>query len=357
MAKLWLQNLTATLQRSKPVIKETPLNPFIKVLTLEENVLSLSRLQPHQELSIFDVPINYQGKQFLHTIKCASQHENSENLVLIHGYSGSSALFYPIIKDLSARFNVYCVDLLGMGLSSRPNFPCKSTQETINYFIDSLEEWRKALNLERIFLGGHSLGGYLTTFYALKYPSVLDGLYLFSPTGLSTGKKEQELRQWGPKMTRGQIIFWSLYFDGYSTLIWKDKLTPMELIRNNPGLGKFVIRTYMSALYGNKRYQAGIVSDFLFEMLSLEGGSEQAIHYLLRPPYMDAHVPLESALMRTLSLPIHCFYGEQDWVDWTGAHQISQDVGMNHFKFHWIPHAGHQIIIQNPKGLTHAILH
>ena len=36
-------------------------------------------------------------------------------MVLIHGYGGSSLLFYRILKDLARHFHVYMIDLLGMG--------------------------------------------------------------------------------------------------------------------------------------------------------------------------------------------------------------------------------------------------
>jgi pimeloyl-ACP methyl ester carboxylesterase len=40
--------------------------------------------------------------------------------------------------------------------------------ETESWFIDSLEEWRKAKNLDNFILLGHSLGGYIAARYALK---------------------------------------------------------------------------------------------------------------------------------------------------------------------------------------------
>lgn len=40
--------------------------------------------------------------------------------------------------------------------------------ETEAWFIDSLEEWRKAKNLSNFVLLGHSFGGYVAAKYALK---------------------------------------------------------------------------------------------------------------------------------------------------------------------------------------------
>ncbi len=34
------------------------------------------------------------------------------------------------------------------------------------YFIDTLEDWRKAMHVDKMILCGHSIGGYLSVAYA-----------------------------------------------------------------------------------------------------------------------------------------------------------------------------------------------
>lgn len=43
-------------------------------------------------------------------------------MVLIHGFGGSSLTFYKMLKKLQEFYHVFCIDLIGMGLSSRPIF-------------------------------------------------------------------------------------------------------------------------------------------------------------------------------------------------------------------------------------------
>lgn len=66
-------------------------------------------------------------------------------LVLVHGYGGSGALFFKIIKQICKYFCLIFVDIIGMGSSSRPSdfkhnkfneFDCE------NYFNDYFEKWR-----------------------------------------------------------------------------------------------------------------------------------------------------------------------------------------------------------------------
>ena len=121
--------------------------------------------------------------------------EVENNLVIVHGYGAGLGFFYKNFEALSRAtgWRLYALDLLGMGRSTRPPFkiranPQKERQASIteaeDWFVDSLEEWRKARNLEKFTLLGHSLGGYMAVAYALKYPGHLNKLILASPVGI-----------------------------------------------------------------------------------------------------------------------------------------------------------------------------
>lgn len=87
---------------------------------------------------------------------------------------------------------VYALDWLGMGRSARVPFVVKakrheyekSVHEAESFFVDSLEEWREKMGLEKMTLVGHSLGAYLSVVYALRYPSRVSKLVLLSPAGM-----------------------------------------------------------------------------------------------------------------------------------------------------------------------------
>lgn len=114
-------------------------------------------------------------------------------LVLIHGWGSSSALFFKIFKKLCKHFCLILIDIPGMGSSSRPlNYPYKtiSPEDTITYFVNYLEAWRKQMgDLTNFYLSGHSFGGYLSGNWALRHPKHFKKLILLSPVGI---KKEQQ---------------------------------------------------------------------------------------------------------------------------------------------------------------------
>jgi abhydrolase domain-containing protein 5 len=103
-------------------------------------------------------------------------------IVLIHGFCGSIGFWVLNFDRLCGLGPLYAFDLLGFGRSSRPEF---SDDPIVleNEFIDSIEAWRKALNISQMIIVGHSFGGFLSASYALKYPGNVKATILVEPWG------------------------------------------------------------------------------------------------------------------------------------------------------------------------------
>ena len=103
-------------------------------------------------------------------------------LVMIHGLGGGIALFALNIDELSKHRKVYAIDLPGYARSSRCRF--KSNPEEVEaQYVQSIENWRSKIGLNKFCLLGHSFGGYLSAAYALKYPEHVSHLILAEPWG------------------------------------------------------------------------------------------------------------------------------------------------------------------------------
>ena len=114
----------------------------IKAAELEVLKLSGLPLEQIEQKEVFiysfdNMPV------YVHTVICGDK--NKPTLVLIHGWGGSGALFFKIIKSLCRYFCLIFIDLLGMGSSSRPkdfDYNNMGEQECSDYFSDSIEKWR-----------------------------------------------------------------------------------------------------------------------------------------------------------------------------------------------------------------------
>ena len=204
------------------------------------DVLLLSGL-PSDEIRTKNVLVGTYKKQDVHirTIICGSGPENQLGekkpiLVLVHGYGGSGALFYKIIKRLTEYFHLILIDIIGMGASSRPdNYDASkfTPEQSIDYFVNYLESWRKEMDLTDFYLAGHSFGGYLVGNYASLYHQHLRKVIMLSPIGVinkfNPEDKTDELVQKFLKDPNGPPM-WLRRFANWG---WSKNISPFSIAR------------------------------------------------------------------------------------------------------------------------------
>lgn len=323
-----------------------------KAYHFERLILEKSGLELDKSLHVFDVPIFFQqADHYIHTYLCGEQ--NTKILVLLHGYGGSSILFYSMLKDLSQKYKVYCIDLLGMGLSSKLDFPCKDTQETIDYFVESVERWRQAMNIEEFDLGGLSFGGYMSTHYAIKYQERVKRLFLISPAGLTKGTPEIDAETWASNLPWMKKLKHNLALKA-----WEEKTSLSSYYSKYSLIANFVIKRDMHRKFGDNGKEnelANLLYKLFTKIMKMGSGSDRAVYYILKSPRAYAHIPLEDLILNDLHVPVHCYYGETDWMDWSGAYRIMASEKPN-FDVKRIKDSGHLISMNNPSLLSQEIL-
>jgi pimeloyl-ACP methyl ester carboxylesterase len=104
-----------------------------------------------------------------------------------------------MLPELTKKYCVILLDIIGMGGSSRPaDYSTDFTPEqSICYFLYYMEVWREKMNLTKFILAGHSFGGYLVGNYAIYYPQHVKKLLMFSPIGVRTPIRTQEVMENG----------------------------------------------------------------------------------------------------------------------------------------------------------------
>ena len=113
-------------------------------------------------------------------------HEQGEGEVVIflHGAGGGASGYsnfkgnYPEFAE--AGFRSIVPDLIGYGLSSKPDLP----QYDLDLFIAGVKNLVDGLGLKNVTLLGNSLGGAVALGYALAYPDDVARLILMAPGGV-----------------------------------------------------------------------------------------------------------------------------------------------------------------------------
>ncbi|GJN34380.1 hypothetical protein PR202_gb23036 [Eleusine coracana subsp. coracana] len=264
--------------------------------------------------------------RFINTVTFDSK-ENAPTLVMVHGYGASQGFFFRNFDALANRFRVIAIDQLGWGGSSRPDFTCKSTEETEAWFIDSFEEWRKAKNLSNFILLGHSFGGYVAAKYALQHPEHVQHLILVGPAGFSSETEHSSewltkgLGPWGPGLVQR---YTSARFGSHAT---GDLLTDQE---------------------------STLLTDYIYHTLAAKASGELCLKHIFAFGAFARKPLLQCA--SDWKVPTTFIYGQHDWMNYQGAQQARKDMKVP-CEIIRVPQGGHFVFIDNPSAFHSAVFY
>jgi pimeloyl-ACP methyl ester carboxylesterase len=110
-------------------------------------------------------------------------------IVFIHGFCETHTIWRAFEEALSKTHQVILVDLPGFGESDLPesDFSLRDIANQLKTLLDTLK-------IEKCFMIGHSLGGYICLEFAKKYEEQLLGFGFFNSTIFADNKEKKYIR-------------------------------------------------------------------------------------------------------------------------------------------------------------------
>ena len=111
-------------------------------------------------------------------------------LLLLHGFMEDHRIWDDLEKDLSEDFKLIKIDLPGHGKSE-----VMDNIQTMELMAKEVKKVIDHLELSKVHILGHSMGGYTALAFAELFPTHLDSLTLFFSTTLEDNAEKKEIRK------------------------------------------------------------------------------------------------------------------------------------------------------------------
>ncbi|PVG03530.1 alpha/beta-hydrolase [Serendipita vermifera] len=325
--------------------------------------------------------------------------------VILHGYGAGLGFFSLNLEALSSWVSkrglpVYLLDWLGMGRSARPTFKVSAkpedtparVQQAESFFLDALEEWRGTMGINRMTLVGHSLGAYLVTAYALKYPQHVSRLVLLSPAGVPAGPnttvpaaeltrsrthpegsevtqpprelknpnskdvsgiKQEQVREIEEQKEEKQKEPWTRRLFVH---LWEAGYSPFGVLRLGGPWAPLLVAKYTTRRFADLDPEhVRDLHQYLLQISLARGSGEYALSHILAP-MAYARMPLEYRVANlSKDIPVTFVYGSHDWMDPEGGVRSVKklkQVGNIGSKMYTVPGAGHHVYLDNPGAVN-----
>jgi pimeloyl-ACP methyl ester carboxylesterase len=101
-------------------------------------------------------------------------------ILLLHGIGDNSTTWNTVQAKLAQRFTVIAPDLLGHGKSDKPRADYSAAA-----YANGMRDLLSVLDIERVTIIGHSLGGGVAMQFAYQFPHLVDRLILVAAGGVT----------------------------------------------------------------------------------------------------------------------------------------------------------------------------
>ncbi len=225
---------------------------------------------------------------------------------MVHGMAAGLAFYAKNFAPLSRDRDVFALDWPGFARSSRPNFDDGLNAE--KQFVDSLEQWRKNVGVDKFILLGHSFGGYLAASYALTYPEKVDKLLLVDPWGMPERPENYESGRRFPWWARTLYSVFK-HFNPLASLRLSGPWGKDAIKRLRPDL----IAKYSSAFENEEDGQL-VIPDYMFHCNAQSPTGESAFSTLMTHFAWAKYPMLPRLADLNPEIPLRVFYGGDSWM-------------------------------------------
>lgn len=248
----------------------------------------------------------------------ASSAEDSETIILVHGFSSNKDTWIRFADAINEKYRIIAVDLAGHGDSDRSMV---SNYDLIEQ-ADRLEVFFNGLDINSFHIVGSSMGGAISLLYSLTHPSKVQSLTLMNSAGID-GDTQSE--------------YFKILAKGENPLIANDEESfefRMDLTMSQP---PFLPWPLKSALLRQTIAREAINSKIFTDMVSTKER--------LQEENFDAKI---KTIMAKNKLPTLIMWGEEDRVlDVSAAAAFKQLIP--HAQLHIFEDVGHLPMLEVPQ--------
>ena len=169
-------------------------------------------ISPVKKIEDINYPFDVKKIKLKNNIEIAytEQGGGETTILFLHGLGSNMMAWKNNIPELKKHFRCIAFDWPGYGKSSKGKY-----EGSMQFYSKITAEFIDKMNLGKVVLAGHSMGGQIAVTTALAFPGKIDKLILASPAGFETFTKGQ--KQWLRDVFTSDLV----------------KYTPVENIKNN----------------------------------------------------------------------------------------------------------------------------
>ena len=232
-------------------------------------------------------------------------------MVALHGFGGDADNWIRAAPILGRHFTVLAPDFPGFGSSGSSN----SLPFDIDSQVARLHAFLQQLGAAPVVLAGNSMGGWIASAYARRYPNTIRALWLLAPLGVANSQRSALL-----------------------DAIGQDRENPLT-VTSKAQFKRRIVRP----MFGRKPWIPGPLMDY-YARRAIRRGPQAVLQFR---QVMASGEALET-IVKQLGLPIHLQWGSADQaVDPGGARALLQ--ARPNIDLQMLEGVGHLAMLEAPR--------